>query len=238
MIPDLPLVSIVIPIHNEEPILHAAVADLRTRLEDRPFEWELLLSENGSTDGTLEVAHRLATKYNNIRVLSTGEPNYGKALRQGITTARGEFIICEEIDLCDTEFHRQAIELLRHSNTDIVVGSKLLAGASDERPLLRHAASYVYSTLLKWTLGFRGTDTHGLKALRRKTVLPIVEACVVERDVFASELIIRAERAGLNIVEVPVRVLEKRPPSINLVARIPRVLSNVATLARALHDRP
>lgn len=233
-----PVVSIVIPIHNEEPILHAAIVDLRERLEDRPFEWELILAENGSTDSTIRIANELAAKYDNIRVLSIGEPNYGKALRQGINAACGEFVICEEIDLCDTTFHRQAVERLRNSDVDIVVGSKLLPGASDERPILRHAASYIYSTLLKWALGFRGTDTHGLKALRRKTVLPIVDSCVIERDVFASELIIRAERAGLKLVELPVRVLEKRPPSINLLARVPRVLSNVVTLARALHDRP
>jgi glycosyltransferase involved in cell wall biosynthesis len=231
-----PKVSIVVPIHNEEAILHAAVVDLRERLKDVPYEWELILAENGSMDATLEVAEALSKKMENLRILSIPEPNYGRALRQGILAATGEFVICEEIDLCDTIFHARALELLADPEISVVIGSKLLAGASDERPLTRHAASQLYSTMLRLLLGFKGTDTHGLKALRREPMLPIVQACVVDRDVFASELVIRAERARLKIVEIPVRVMEKRPPSINLVARVPKVLANVARLAVALRQ--
>jgi glycosyltransferase involved in cell wall biosynthesis len=229
-----PLVSIVIPIHNEEPILRAAVADLRERLMDAPYTWELILAENGSRDDTVAIAIELSKKHPNITVLNHPDPNYGAALKLGLLCARGEFIICDEIDLCDTDFYSRALELLRESNVDMVVGSKLLSGASDERPLLRHAASHLYSTLLRWLLGFRGTDTHGQKALRRSSVVPVLASCIVDRDVFSSELVIRTERAGLNVVEIPVRVLEKRPPTINLIRRVPRVVGSVARLAWAL----
>lgn len=229
-----PLVTIVIPVHNEEAILRAAVVDLREQLSDAPYVWELILAENGSVDGTLEEARLLAQRYPNIVLLSHAAANYGLALRNGITKARGEIVICDEIDLCDTEFHRRAVDLLLSKQADVVVGSKLLSASSDERPLLRHAASRLYSTLLRWLLGFRGTDTHGLKALRRSAILPIVTACVVDRDVFASELIIRAERGGLRILEIPIRVMEKRTPSINLLRRVPHVVRSVARLAWAL----
>jgi glycosyltransferase involved in cell wall biosynthesis len=235
---DAPTVSIVIPIHNEEPILRAAVADLRERLSDVPYSWELILSENGSRDQTVAVATELAKKHKNITVISYPEPNYGAALRSGLLQARGEFVICDEIDLCDTDFHRRALAELTRPGIDMVIGSKLLAGASDERPVLRHAASYLYSTLLRLLLGFRGTDTHGLKAARRTSILPVLAACVVDRDVFASELVIRAERSHLNVLEVPVRVMEKRPPTINLLKRVPRVISCVARLAWALRQNP
>lgn len=234
MTSERPLVSIVIPIHNEEPILHAAVVDLRERLSDVTYSWELILAENGSKDGTIGVAQALAKRYPNIRLLTHPTANYGAALRLGLQQAQGDFIICDEVDLCDTDFHRNALSLLQSSDVDLVVGSKLLQGASDERPLLRHAASHLYSTLLRWFLGFRGTDTHGLKALRRSTVIPILESCVVDRDVFASELVIRAERARLKLLEIPIRVMEKRPPTINLIRRVPRVVSSVARLAWAL----
>lgn len=233
-----PSVSIVIPIHNEEPILHAAVVDLRERLENFGYDWDLILAENGSTDATIRVATALAEKYPDITVISHPAPNYGAALRAGLLQARGEFVICDEIDLCDVEFHNKALDLLRATDTDMVVGSKLLSGASDERPALRHAASFLYSTLLRWLLGFRGTDTHGLKALRRSTMTPIVQSCIVDRDVFASELVIRAERANLKIQEIPIRVMEKRPPTINLLRRVPRVVSAVARLAWALRVKP
>lgn len=233
MNPD-PKVSIVIPIHNEEAILRAAVADLRERLSDAPYTWELLLAENGSSDRTIAEGRALAQKYPNIILLSYSNANYGLALRNGILNARGEFIICDEIDLCDTDFHRRAVELLELEQADVIIGSKLLNGSSDERPVLRHAASRLYSSLLRWLLDFRGTDTHGLKALRRASVVPIVNACLVDRDVFSSELVIRCERAKLKTVEVPVRVVEKRPPSINLIRRVPHVIRGVARLAWAL----
>jgi glycosyltransferase involved in cell wall biosynthesis len=223
-------ISIVIPVYNEEAILHAAVVDLRERLSAFDWSHEIILAENGSRDRTVAIAEELAQKYPEVRVLSTGEPNYGKALRLGILAARGEFVVCDEIDLCDVDFHRRAIEALDSGRADMVIGSKLIGGAEDERPLIRHAASIVYNGLLRAVLGFRGTDTHGLKAFRRARLVPVVNACLVDKDVFASELVIRAYRADLSIVEIPVRVVEKRPPSINLFKRVPNVLKNVGKL--------
>jgi hypothetical protein len=127
--------------------------------------------------------------------------------------------------------------MLGSGQYDMVIGSKLIEGAEDERPLLRHAASLFYTGLLRTLLGFRGTDTHGLKAFRRSSLIEHVEACVVEKDVFASELVIRAYRAGLRIKEIPVRVKEKRPPSINLFKRVPNVLKSVVKLTYAIRLR-
>ena len=86
-------------------------------------------------------------------------------------------------------------------------------------------------------LGFRGTDTHGLKAFRRLALLDIVRACLVDKDVFASEFVIRADRGGIAIKEVPVQVIEKRPPSINLFKRVPNVMKSVAKLTWSIRIR-
>jgi len=229
-----PEVSFVIPVFNEEAILHASVVDLRERLAPHQLSYELILAENGSRDATAEIAGRLGARYPELRLVQSAEPNYGAALRQGILSARGEWVICEEIDLCDVDFHLQALSLLRSGSADFVIGSKLIGGARDERPLFRHTASQLYTGLLHLLFDFRGTDTHGLKAFRRTLVAPIAQACQVERDVFASELVIRAYREPLNIVEIPVRVLEKRPPSINLLRRLPNVAKNLVQLVWAI----
>jgi glycosyltransferase involved in cell wall biosynthesis len=237
-----PRISIVIPIYNEQGILHSAVVDLRERL--KPFGWnyEIILAENGSKDRTIELGNEIAAKYNDpndgqVRMISMGEPNYGKAMKQGILLARGELVICEEIDLCDTDFHRRAIEILDSGEADMVIGSKLAAGSEDDRPMMRHAASVAYSGLLKALLGFRGTDTHGLKAFRRLALLDIVRACLVDKDVFASEFVIRADRGGVKVKEIPVRVMEKRAPSINLFKRVPNVLKSLIKLTYAIRVR-
>jgi glycosyltransferase involved in cell wall biosynthesis len=237
-----PRISIVIPIYNEQGILHAAVIDLRERL--KPFGWnyEIILAENGSKDRTVEIAQDLAKKYNDpkdgqVKIISIGEPNYGKALKQGILLAHGELVICDEIDLCDADFHRRAIEILDSGEADMVIGSKLAVGSEDERPAWRHVASLGYTSMLRLLLGFRGTDTHGLKAFRRLALLDIVRACLVDKDVFASEFVIRADRGGVRVKEIPVRLTEKRPPSINLFKRVPNVLRSVAKLTYAIRIR-
>jgi len=232
-----PRVSIVIPVYNEEGILHSAVVDLRERMAPLGLSYEIVLAENGSRDGTVAIANELHEKYPEVRLLSAGAPNYGKALKLGILSARGQIVLCDEIDLCDVDFYRRAIEILDTGRAQMVIGSKLIGGAEDERPLLRHSASIVYNGLLRSLLGFRGTDTHGLKAFKRSAVVPVVEACLVDKDVFASELVIRAYRMGVEVVEIPIRVLEKRPPSINLFKRVPNVLKNLAKLTWAIRVR-
>jgi glycosyltransferase involved in cell wall biosynthesis len=230
-----PHISIVIPVYNEEAILEAAVKDLLDRLSEVSFTYELILAENGSKDATVALATELSKRFPAVRSFSLGEPNYGKALKRGILEAHGDIVICDEIDLCDTDFYRRALALLESHEADLVVGSKVLDNSSDERPFMRHFATLVINGMLRVTLGFKGTDTHGLKAFRRASLVGVVERCIVDKDLFASELVIRAERSGsVRIKEIPVRVLEKRPPSIHLFRRVPNVLKGIARLFVAI----
>ena len=225
-----PLVSIVIPVYNEEGILHSAVIDLIERMSDLPWTYEILLAENGSKDATVAIGEELAAKYPQVSIHSLGAPDYGLALKQGIERAQGTFVVCDEIDLCDTDFYQRALTILQRDDADLVVGSKVMKGAEDKRPMMRHAATLVISGMLRVLVGFHGTDTHGLKAFRRDRLLATVQHCVVDKDLFASEFVIRAEREGRLLREIPVHIAEKRPPSINLVKRVPNVLRNLARL--------
>ena len=232
--PVAPLLSIVIPIYNEEKILRGAISDLRSGLREFALEYEILLAENGSTDTTVALAATLAQEFEELHSFSVNEPNYGKALRQGILRCRGEFVICDEIDLIDMDFYRGALALLRADEADMVVGSKAMRGAHDNRPLFRRTATRVINGMLRVAVDFRGTDTHGLKAFRREPLVPVVEQCVVDRDIFASELVVRAGRAALRVVEIPVEVCEKRRPAISLIRRVPGVMKNLIRLTYAI----
>ena len=225
-----PRVSIVIPVYNEEGILHESVEALCAELDALGWTWEVILAENGSSDHTVALGEHLSEELPGVSIFSVPEPNYGRALREGILRARGEFVICDEIDLCDIDFHRRAMALLEHGHAQMVVGSKAMKGANDGRPLIRRAATRVINGMLRVAVDFRGTDTHGLKAFHRETLVPIVHQCVIDKVLFASEFVVRAGRAGIHVVEIPVRVQEKRRPAINLARRVPNVLKNLVRL--------
>ena len=233
-----PRLSIVIPIYNEEEILRGAVNELREGLETLGHSYEIILAENGSTDTTVALAAELAAELSKpdaeLSSFSVNQPNYGMALRQGILKARGDYVVCDEIDLGDLDFYKAALDLLLNDKADMVVGSKAMRGAHDNRPVFRRVATKVINGMLRVAVDFRGTDTHGLKAFRRAPVVEVVNRCVVDKDIFASELVVRAGRARLNVVEIPVEVHEKRRPAINLFRRVPGVMKNLAHLTYAI----
>lgn len=232
-----PHLTVVIPVYNEESIIASAAEELRQGLDARGLDYEIIFAENGSRDATPRILDEMCAKNPRLRWFHSERPNYGSALKAGILQARGTYVVCDEIDLCDLSFYDAALPRLERGEADMVVGSKAAKGASDQRPLVRRAATRVHNGLLKVALGFQGTDTHGLKAFRREALLPVIQKCVVDMDVFASEFVIRAWREGLKVVEIPIQLQEKRQPSIHLFKRVPNVLKNVGKLFYVIRIR-
>lgn len=226
------LISIVIPVYNEEEILEKAIITLKKDLE--PFsddhDFEIILAENGSSDKTIEKGEELSKVHSELSIFHYHSPDYGLALKEGINRAKGEIIFCDEIDLCLSEFYSKALKLFEDEKIQMIVGSKRAKGADDRRPIKRRFATWVLNTLLKIFLGFKGTDTHGVKAFRKDPLMPVLDRCLVGKDIFASEFVIRAERMDINIKEIPISLDEKRAPSIKLLKRVPKVLSNLSYL--------
>lgn len=237
MVPSTPELSVVIPVFDEEGIVREACEELMARLDERGWDYELLLSENGSKDRTLEILRALSAERPRLRFLHSDRPNYGLALKRGILEARGHHVVCDEIDLCDVGFYDRALPMLREGLADMVVGSKRAPGSEDRRPAYRRLATAAHNRLLRVALGFQGTDTHGVKAFVRERIAPTAARCVVDRDVFASELVLRAALEGRRVTEIPVTLAERRPPSIALFSRVPNVLLKVAKLIWVLRVR-
>ena len=232
-----PQLSIVIPVYNEESIVEQAAAELTAGLDARGWDYEVIFAENGSKDRTQEILARMTKGNPRLKWFHSERPNYGTALKLGIQMARGEIVVCDEIDLCDLVFYDAAVPPLLRKEADLIVGSKAARGASDHRPIIRRVATRVHNGLLRVTLGFKGTDTHGLKAFRRERLMPVIDRCVVDMDVFASEFVVRAWREGLDVREIPIKLQEKRQPSIHLFKRVPNVLKNVARLVYVIRVR-
>src|SRR3989441_10397324 len=112
-----------------------------------------------------------------------------------------------------------------------------MKGANDSRPWIRRAATRVINLLLRIATGFQGTDTHGLKAFKRERLTDVARACVVDRDLFASEFVIRAQRMGRDVREIPIALHEKRPPSTALLRRGARGLNGLIQPGWAIRVR-
>ncbi len=225
-----PRYSIVIPIHNEAECLRAEVAEVVGELQARDVDYELILAENGSSDDTPAIAEALSAANPRIRALRVAVPDYGFAMKTGMLAGRGDFIVNFDIDFHDVIFMLKAGGLLAKTNAGVVVGSKLMEGAQDKRSPARHMVSLGFTTILRLLFDRHMDDTHGMKALRRDVVQRFAPQTVLTTDVFDTELIIRARRAGIVVKAIPVKVEEKRKARSSIVRRIPRTMKNLLRL--------
>lgn len=228
-------VSVVVPAHNEEEILATTIGDLVHGLRDRGRAFEVLIEENGSTDGTVALAGSLAATHPEVVLRNHPTPDYGLALRRGLLAARGEVVVNFDVDYYDLAFLDAAEARLR-DGAAIVVGTKRGEGAQDDRPLARRIVTGGFAWMLHRGFGLQASDTHGMKALARAQVVPLAERCRLGTDLFDTELVLRAERAGLVVAEIPVRVEERRPARSPIARRVLRTLVGLRKLRLALRE--
>jgi glycosyltransferase involved in cell wall biosynthesis len=229
------VLSVVVPAHNEQDYLEAAVVDLVKELRTRERAFEVVICENGSTDATAALAADLAARFEEVRTFSADRPDYGLALRAGFLAARGDVVANFDVDYIDLRFLDTALELVESgAGPAAVVASKRSADALDTRPLGRRLVTAGFSLVLRLGFGLRVSDTHGMKVLRREMLAPIVAQCRFVGDLFDTELILRAERAGFRVEELGVTVRDSRPPRTPITKRIPRSLAGLAKLRLVL----
>jgi glycosyltransferase involved in cell wall biosynthesis len=230
-------VSVVLPAHNEAELLEVVVTDIVSGLRawGRPFE--LRVMENGSSDATAQIAETLGRTNPEVQLHSLGTANYGKAVRRGLLEATGDITVLFDVDYYDLSFLEAAVALLEAAGDErpaIVLGSKRAPGAHDERPWQRRAITTAFNVILHRGFGLDVTDTHGIKAMSRERLVPIIRQCELDADLFDTELVIRAGRAGLPIVELPVTVREQRPPRSSVLRRGIRTVGVLRNLRNAL----
>ncbi len=223
-------VEIIVPVYNEESILKKQLLPV---LEVLPAGFRVLVVENGSTDGTVEMLRALESEHPALNAIYLPDPNYGLAMKTGLMKSMADILIIDDLDVLDMDFWIRGLRLLCEHDVDLVQGSKILAGKNDRRPLVRKAATLTLTFLLRNLLGYRGTDTHGPKVVWRDTIRDIPGTCKYELDIFPTELVIKAQNAGVRIREIPIHLKEIRATPFPLHRRIPRALRDIWRLYRS-----
>ncbi|NND84254.1 MAG: glycosyltransferase family 2 protein [Acidimicrobiia bacterium] len=226
-----PRLSVVIPIHNEAAFLPTALPGLLEEMSRVGQEWELLLIENGSTDGTAERARELLAGADvTWTVVEMDSPDYGDALSHGMAIASGESIVMFDIDYYSGAFVTAALD----AGADVVIASKRAPGSDDRRTTFRRLGTWGFNLLLRTLLDSGVGDTHGMKVFRRSAIAQLLPDVVARKDLFDTELVIRAERNGASIVELPVVVEEQRDARSSYVSRVPRTVRGLLDMRRRL----
>lgn len=228
--------SIVIPVFDEAAFLPVGLRRMVDELETAGLDYRILVMDNGSRDGTADIARRVAADLPHpgwIEVHSLPDPDYGAAMRDGFIRAEGDWVVNFDIDYFSAGFLGK-VETLA-VDADLVIASKRDRESEDRRPPLRRLATGVFNLLLRSLFGSKVSDTHGMKAFRRELVADVVPDVQSRQDLFDTELVLRAERRGYRIREVPVIVEELRPAR-SLLKRVPRTLRGLWEIRRILGD--
>lgn len=198
--------SIVCPFFNEESILEHAVRELLRQLDSLDGEWELIIVNDGSTDGSGRIAAALAGEFPRLRALGYARNRgRGHALRTGIAAARGDVIVTTEIDLSwgDRIVHDLVAAMRAWPDADIVVASPHLPGGRYHNvPLRRVWLSRIGNRIIRASMSHAVTMNTGMtRAYRRDLIqsLPLTE----DGKEFHLEVILKASTLGARIREIP-----------------------------------
>jgi putative flippase GtrA len=237
-----PAVEIVVPVLDEVDVLAASVRRLHQYLvESFPFSYRITIADNGSTDGTWEAAEALAAELPDVRAVRFGVRGRGGALRSVWSESDAEVLSYMDVDLStDLAALLPLVAPLISGHSDLAIGSRLQRSARVVRGPKRELISRSYNVLLHAVLGARFSDAQcGFKAIRAdraRQLLPLVE----DRGwFFDTELLVRAERLGLRIHEVPVDWVDDPDSRVDIVATALADLRGVVRLVRdARRDGP
>jgi glycosyltransferase involved in cell wall biosynthesis len=234
--------SVVIPAHNEAANLEANVTHFVQTLPSEVAELlqEIIIVENGSTDGTLDSCRRVQQRFPKlIHVCTIPRGSYGEAIKRGMLESLGTHLSILECDFLDSRFLSSSMAIFRANRAQFVVGSKRHPQSADRRPLKRRVLTTLYNyVFLRLLLGYPGSDTHGLKSIETSIARRLCEIAITTDEVFQTEIVLLAWQLGIKIHEVPVQILEMRNPTVTVLRRVPKVLNTVGALRRSLARFP
>lgn len=224
-----PLLSIIIPAHNEESRLPRTLPQIFSFLEKQNYSSEVLIVENGSTDHTFEIAQQYALQQPALFIHHEEQPGKGNAIRRGMLEARGEYHF-----ICDADLSMPIEEVLKFippalNDFDIAIGSREAPGAIRyNEPPYRHLGGRAINFLIRLLILPGLNDTQcGFKCFRAETTKFIFQQQTLTGWSFDIELLFLARRKKLKIKEIPIQWYFDPESKVNAIRDALRMIGDI-----------
>jgi dolichyl-phosphate beta-glucosyltransferase len=203
-----PRLSIVIPAYNEEQRLPRTIEDIERYLATKRDSYELIVVDDGSTDGTRQVMDAAAARNQRIRLEALPENRgKGRALATGVAAAQGDVVLVTDADLSTPIEELDKLEAALDSGAGVAIGSRAVRGSRIEvpQPFYRVLMGKAFNILVQAVLLPGIWDTQcGFKLFRTDVAKPAFAALTTDGFGYDPEVLYLAKRRGVRIAEVPV----------------------------------
>lgn len=199
-------VSVILPVFNDRQALERAIPESVAALSKITDAFEVIVAEDGSTDGSADFVRSWHEKEPRVRLLHADERlGRGRALNRAIEAARYEVVCYYDVDLATDLAHLPELVGAIRSGADIATGSRLMPDSDIVRSGGREVASRGYNFLVRTILRSRLHDHQcGFKAFRRERVLALVPEVQAPHWFWDTEVLVRGQRKGYVVKEFPV----------------------------------
>ncbi len=228
-------ISLCIPMYNESSVIADTARTLSAYMSSAFDDYELLFSDDGSTDGSADIVRELALP--GVRVIGYAD-NRGKgsAIREAMLAAEGDIVMFTDADLAyGTEVVERFVrEMEARPELGVLIGSRnLSADGYENYTWVRKLASKTYIRILCLVGGFSLSDAQcGCKAFRRDAARQVFSLCRVNGFAFDFEALMIAARMGLSIGEIAVKVINHRESKIHVLSDACRMLRDLMRIKR------
>ena len=235
---ETPNVTLIIPMYNEGKIIRDTARTLDEYMRAHFERYEILFSDDGSTDGCGDAVRELDLK--DVRVTGYKEnKGKGSAVRHAMLEARGEIIMFTDADLAyGTEVIGRVYEkMIAEPDIDMLIGSRNLSkDGYDGYTAMRKIMSKAYIKMLGFIGGFRLSDSQcGCKAFRNPAAKDIFGRAKINGFAFDFECILWAQRLGYKIGELPVKIINHRESTVRVFKDTLKMLRDVYGIRRRVN---
>ncbi|MEM7030662.1 MAG: dolichyl-phosphate beta-glucosyltransferase [Chloroflexota bacterium] len=227
-----PYLSIVIPAYNEEERIIPTIGAIASHLTTKPWPWELIIADDGSTDDTVKLVHDL--DFANLRLL-IAEKNGGKgsAVQRGMLAATGQYVLFDDADnSTPIEEIDKLLAKLEAKQYDVAIGSRAAEGAEEaKRSLLRRVMSGTLRWIVQNVFHIGVEDSQcGFKLFSRQAAHHLYSTQTIMGFSFDLEILYLANKFGYKIAEVPVAWVDAPGSKVDTTKEAQRFLRDLVRI--------